>query len=90
MTKKALPKHVHHPSKRALSPLLDWGDRQLLVSNPEQGCLEVRAWLELFWCRFSGRLRQYCVFLGQRPEGAVLGVERAVVPSPCVPPGAMQ
>lgn len=28
--------------------------------------------------------------LGQRSEGAVLGVERAVIPLPSVPPGAMQ
>lgn len=90
MTEKALPKHVHHPSKELYRRCSIGVIGNFLFPTQSKGCLEVRAWLELFWCRFSGRLRQYCVFLGQRPEGAVLGVERAVVPSPCVPPGAMQ
>lgn len=84
MTEQTLPELLHHPSKelyRRSSIGLIGG---FLFPDQSKGCLEVRAWLQLFWCRSSGRLRQTSVFLGQRPEGAVLGVERAVVPSPCV------
>lgn len=89
-TEHTLPKPVHHPSKELYRRSSIGVIGNFLFPDQSKGCLGVRAWLQLFWCRSSGRSRQTSVILGQRPEGAVLGVERAVVPSPCVPPGAMQ